>query len=94
MENNSNKLLEANLNSTEYVNQVFNFYEKELIDKKEIVIDLSGINFVSVFFLRRLEEFTKRAKDLNAKVQITNATPTVYKVFHVAKSKDILEAII
>ena len=56
----------------------------------EITLDFQRVTFISVYFLERLEKFVSRAKDLNVKVQIKNVQSNIYKVFQVAKVKDIL----
>ncbi|OGI18650.1 MAG: hypothetical protein A3B68_01340 [Candidatus Melainabacteria bacterium RIFCSPHIGHO2_02_FULL_34_12] len=84
-------MLSGEITSSEIVDSIFNSFDKQLLDRNEILLDFKKVTFVSVLFLERLESFVKRAKDINVKVQITNVSPVIYKVFQVAKVKSILE---
>lgn len=88
---NINDLLQGEMISSEVTDTLFDSLDKQLLDEKEMVLDLGKVTFISVYFLERLEQFTSRAKDLNAQLQITGVHPSIYKVFQVAKASSILE---
>lgn len=77
--------------NNEIVDKIFNSLENELLDKKEVSLDFAKINFISVYYLERLEQFVDRARDLGVSFKIINVLPSIYKVFQVAKVKSILE---
>lgn len=83
-------MLRGEITSSETIDTLFNTLENDLLDRKEIEINLKNVSFISVYFLERLEKLIQRGKDLNVKVQISNVQPTIYKVFQVARVKDIL----
>ena len=87
---NINELLKDAITSSEIIDTIFNTLENDLLDRKEIEINLKNVSFISVYFLERLEKLIQRAKDLNVTVQISNVQPTIYKVFQVARIKDVL----
>ncbi len=76
--------------SNETIDAIFNTLDNDLLDRKEAEINLKDVSFISVYFLERLEKLIQRAKDLNVKVQILNVQPAIYKVFQVARVKDVL----
>lgn len=86
-----NELLQGEMISKEATDQIFNHFENQLLDREEIVLDLERVNFISVYFLERLEKLIQRAKNLNIKVKITNVKPAIYKVFQVGRVKEVLE---
>lgn len=88
---NIENLLQGEITQKELVEEIFNTLGKQLLDKKEIVLNFEKVTFISVYFLERLEQFVFRARDLNVNVQLCNVQPSIYKVFQVAKSKVILE---
>lgn len=77
--------------NNEIIDKIFNSLENELLDKKEVSLDFAKINFISVYYLERLEQFVDRARDLGVSFKIINVLPSIYKVFQVAKVKSILE---
>ena len=77
--------------SNEIVDKIFNSLENELLDKKEITLDFTRVTFISVYYLGRLEQFVDRARELGVSFQIINILPSIYKVFQVAKVRNILE---
>ena len=83
-------LLKGEITSNEVIDSIFNALENELMDKKEIMLEFKNVLFISTYFLERLGRLIQRAKDLNVKVQIANVQPAIYKVFQVARVKDIL----
>ena len=76
--------------SNETIDVIFNALENEILDRKELTLEFKNILFISTYFLERLEKLIQRAKDLNVKVQIVNVQPAIYKVFQIARVKDIL----
>ncbi len=91
--NNIQEQLKGELTSDEVVNDIFNTFESELMDGKNLIIDLEKVTFINVRFLERLEMLTNKAKELNIKISIKNVLPSIYKVFHVARNRDILSLI-
>lgn len=87
-------LLQGKMISKEKISSIFNDLGKQILDKREITIDLQKVTFISVYFLERLEEFVERAKTLNVVVRITNVQPSVYKVFQVGRVKEIINSIV
>ena len=86
-----NELLVGEIISNNIIDDIFNKLENDLLDRKEITLDFSKVVFISVYFLERLENFANRAKDLSVNIQILNTQPSIYKVFQVARVKNILE---
>ena len=86
-------LLQGEMTSKEVVNKLFDELDGELLDRNQqnIVLDFEKVIFISVYFLERLENLVHKAKELNVRVQINNIQPSVYKVFQVARVKNILE---
>ena len=82
--------LQGEIISKEVIDNIFNSLENDLFDRKEITLDFSKASFISVYFLEGLENFVNRAKDLNVNIMLTNVQPGIYKVFQVARSKDIV----
>ena len=89
-------LLQGDITLKEVINDIFNSLDSKLLDRnqKDIILDFEKINFISVYFLERLEIFIQKAKELDVRVQIKNVQPNVYKVFQVARVKNILEVCI
>ncbi|MBI2996114.1 MAG: hypothetical protein HYY52_05345 [Candidatus Melainabacteria bacterium] len=83
-------LISDETTSREVICSTFNSLENQLLDKREISLNFEKINFISVYFLERLENFVNKAKSLDVKIQIINVHPSVYKVFQVSRIKDIL----
>lgn len=86
-----NEAIHGDINLHNVVDSLFNELDKKLLDYKEIALDLSSIGFVSVYFLERIVQFVTRAKDLNANIKIINLSPSIYKVFHVARVQPLLD---
>ena len=85
------EMLQGELISHEVINSLFNVLENWLIDRKEVSLDFQNLTFISTYFLEMLEQFVQKAKGLNLKIQIFNVQPQIYKVFQVARSRNILE---
>ncbi len=83
-------LLQGEITSKETIDLIFNDLENQLLDKREIAIDLKKINFISVHFLERLEKLVEKAQSLNVEIKIINVNPGVYKVFQVGRLKTVL----
>src|SRR3989338_3568642 len=84
-------LLQGEMTSKKTIDVIFNDFENQLLDRREIIIDLKKIVFVSVYFLERLEKLVERAKNLNVEIKIINVSPDVYKVFQVGRLKTVLD---
>ncbi len=82
--------LQGEMTSRETIDVIFNDLENQLLDKREISVDFKKVVFISVYFLERLERFVEKANSLSVKSTITNVNPEIYKVFQVARVKDIL----
>ena len=87
-------LLKGEITSNEVIDSIFNALENELMDKKEIMLEFKNVLFISTYFLERLERLIQRAKDLNVKVQIANVQPAIYKVFQVARVKEVFSLVV
>ena len=87
----TNEMMQEEMISGEVIDLAFNTLDKKLLDRNEISIDCGKTKFISVHFLERLTQFVTRAKDLSVKIKIVNLSPVIYKVFHVARVKNILE---
>ncbi len=85
------EMMQEEMNTQESGESFFNLLDKKVLDRREIFLDFKKISFISVYLLERLTQFVTRAKDLNVKVKIVNLSPTIYKVFQVARVKNILE---
>lgn len=83
-------LLQGEMTSNEVVNNIFNSLEKQLLDRSKLAVDFKDVTFISVYFLERLEKLLNRARELNVKIKIINVQPSVYKVFQVGRSEDII----
>ena len=83
-------LLQGEITSNKVIDLIFNSLKNQLLDQNELLIDFQRVTFISVYFLERLERLVNRAKELNVKVKIVNVQPSVYKVFQVARSKDVI----
>lgn len=59
---------------------------------KNLVLDFSGCNFISVEGLEWLEEFLLRAQSSAADIKLENVIPSIYKVFKVARIDNVLRA--
>ncbi|OGI08628.1 MAG: hypothetical protein A3I68_01050 [Candidatus Melainabacteria bacterium RIFCSPLOWO2_02_FULL_35_15] len=88
---NISDLLQGEMTSKKTIDVIFNDFENQLLDRREIIIDLKKIVFVSVYFLERLEKLVERAKNLNVEIKIINVSPDVYKVFQVGRLKTVLD---
>lgn len=84
-------LLKGEMTSKKTIDVIFNNFENQLLDKRELIIDLKKIVFISVYFLERLEELVEEAKNLNVEIKIINVSPDVYKVFQVGRLKTVLD---
>jgi hypothetical protein len=58
----------------------------------DIVLDFVDCGFVTVDGVEWLEELLLRADSAGAKVELKNVTPSIYKVFKVAKMDSILRS--
>ncbi len=58
----------------------------------DIVLDFADCKFISVDGVEWLEELLLRADSADAKVELKNVTPSIYKVFKVAKMDSILRS--
>ena len=83
-------LLKSEMTSNETIDIIFNDFENQLMDKREITVDLKNVTFISVYFVERLEQIVKKAKKLNTEIKIINVTPEIYKVFQVGRLKAVL----
>ena len=83
-------LLKSEMTSNETIDIIFNDFENQLLDKREIIIDLKNVTFISVYFVERLEQIVKKAKKLNTEIKIINVPPEIYKVFQVGRLKAVL----
>lgn len=86
-----NETIQEEMNSQDSGERLFNLLDKKILDRKEIFLDFNKTSFISVYFLERLAQFVNRAKDLNVRVKIINLSPVIYKVFSVARVKNVLE---
>ena len=86
-----NEMIHEDINSHNVVDLLFNKLDDKLLDCKEFAIDFNGVNFVSVYFLERITQFVTRAKDLNVNIKIINLSPSIYKVFQVAKVQSLID---
>ena len=50
-----------------------------------MIVDLGGVSFLSSSGLRMLLELMKRARRCEKKLAITQASPSIYKIFKVAQ---------
>lgn len=66
--------------------------DNELANKANLVLDFSECTFVSVEGLEWLEELLMRAESYSMSVQLIKMNPTIYKVFKVARVRNILAA--
>ena len=87
---NLSKLLHGEVKSKETIDIIFNDLENQLLDKREVVMDLKKVSFISVYFLERLEKFVDKANELSVKIEIKNVGPEIYKVFQVGRLKMVL----
>lgn len=85
----SNESISA-ITSNEIIDKAFHSLENELLDGKKITLDFTRVTFISVYYLERLEQFVDRAKDLGVSFRIINILPSIYKVFQVAKVRNII----
>ena len=86
-------LLHGELISNEVIDLIFTNLGNQILDQKEVIVDLKDVTFISVYFLERLELFLEKVKELNAIIKIINVQPTIYKVFRVSKVKAVLDTI-
>lgn len=83
-------MLEGKITSKEIIDVIFNDLENQLLDKREVNLDLKKVTFISVYFLERLEKFVEKGKSLSVEIKITNVNPDVYKVFQVGRLSQVL----
>lgn len=76
----------------ESIESKFDLLEKILLDRRELSLNFQQVSFISVYFLERLEKFLALALKANVQVTIKNISPSIYKIFQVAKSSNLLEA--
>lgn len=86
-------LLKGQITTDETSNKIFDLLENQLLDGKKINLDLKEVTFINVSFLERLERLVQKAKELNIEIKINNVCPSIYKVFHVARNRDILSVV-
>ncbi len=86
--------LKGELVSKDLIDKIFNHFESNLLDGKKIIMDLKDVTFINVYFLEQLEKLVEKAKKLNIELKIVNVKPSIYKVFHIAKDKDILSVVV
>ena len=84
-------LIEGEINSKDLIDNIFSSLENQLLDKTEINLNFQDVTFISVYFLERLEQLVQKSKELNVKITVINIPPSIYKVFQVARVKNILE---
>ena len=87
---NVSELLYGEVKSKEAIDIIFNDLENQLLDKREVVVDLKKVSFISVYFLERLEKFVEKANELSVNIEIKNVSPEIYKVFQVGRLKMVL----
>ena len=87
---NINDVLKGEMITNDVIDLIFNDLEEQLLDKKEVTVDLKNVNFISVYFLERLERFIEKGKSLGTEIKVINVSPDVYKVFQVARLKTVL----
>jgi hypothetical protein len=58
----------------------------------DLVLDFAQCNFITVDGLEWLEELLLRSESLSSRVSFANVSPSVYKVFKVARIDVILKA--
>jgi len=85
--------LKGELTSNEVIESIFNALENNLMDGKKADLDFKNVIFINVHFLEKLEKLVQKAKELNIEITIKNVTPSIYKVFHVARDKDIISVV-
>ncbi len=83
-------LLQGEMTSKETINIIFNDLENQLMDKREITVDMKKVTFISVCFLERLGKFVEKGKSLDVQIKITGVNPDIYKVFQVARVNAVL----
>ena len=83
-------LLQGKMTSKEILDIIFDDLENQLLDKREVTVNLEKVTFISVYFLERLERFVEKAKKLSVEIKIVNVNPNVYKVFQVGRVKVVL----
>ena len=83
-------LLDGELKSKETIDLIFSRLEDQIFDRKKIFINLSRVNFISAYFLEKLEKLFIRAKELEVEITLENMSPLVCKVFQVARCKKAL----
>ena len=83
-------ILQGAMTSKETIDAIFNDLENQLLDKREITVDLKNVTFSSVYFLERLERFIEKGKGLSIEIKIINTSPEIYKVFQVARLHTVL----
>ena len=89
---NMDELLKGEIALSEAVDAIFNTLENDLLDNMEVEVDFKNVSFISVYFLERLENYIKRAQELNVRIKLLNVQPSIYKVFQVTRIKDVLTA--
>ena len=78
------------ITSNKTIDVIFNDLENQLLDKREITVDMKNVSFISVYFLEKLEKLVEKTKNLNVEIKIINISPDVYKVFQVGRLKTVL----
>ena len=78
------------ITSNKTIDVIFNDLENQLLDKREITVDMKNVYFISVYFLEKLEKLVEKTKKLNVEIKIINISPDVYKVFQVGRLKTVL----
>ena len=88
---NLSELLCGEIKSKETIDVIFHDLENQILDKREVAVDLKKVTFISVYFLERLEKIIEKAKKLSVEIKIVNVNPNVYKVFQVGRVNTVLK---
>lgn len=84
-------LLKGEMKSEETIDVIFTDLENQLLDKREVAVDMKKVDFISVYFLERLERLVEKANGLSVKIEIKNISPEIYKVLQVGRLKLVLD---
>ncbi len=66
--------------------------DHSLASGNDLILDFTNCTFITVEGLEWLEELLLHAASSSSKVNLTNVTPTVYKVFKIARIDNVLKA--
>ena len=87
-------MLQGKMISKETIDVIFNDLENQLLDKREVTVDLKKVTFISVYFLEQFEKLIEKSIKLDVKVEIVNVNSDIYKVFQVGRMRNVLDACI